>query len=204
MELYDTEEQQVEAIKEWWKENGKAVIVGAVVGLGGIFGWRFYQDSQAEAQGAASQAYDKVLTQIQNSGAESSSDALAFIEANKESQYSVLAALQLAKAFVEAGELDKALEQLNWAKANTKDTAIVSLLTVRTSRVLAEQEKYDEALTQLDSTKEAGWAGRVAELKGDILLRQGNSEGAYAAYSEAQQQSDASQALQMKLDDLAK
>ncbi len=204
MELYDTEEQQVEAIKEWWKENGKAVIVGAVVGLGGIFGWRFYQDSQAEAQGAASQAYDKVLTQIQNSGAESSSDALAFIEANKESQYSVLAALQLAKAFVEAGELDKALEQLNWAKANTKDTAIVSLLTVRTSRVLAEQEKYGEALTQLDSIKEAGWAGRVAELKGDILLRQGNSEGAYAAYSEAQQQSDASQALQMKLDDLAK
>ncbi|WP_104400490.1 YfgM family protein [Vibrio penaeicida] len=204
MELYDTEEQQVEAIKEWWKENGKAVIVGAVVGLGGIFGWRFYQDSQAEAQGAASQAYDKVLTQIQNSGAESSSDALAFIEANKESQYSVLAALQLAKAFVEAGELDKALEQLNWAKANTKDTAIVSLLTVRTSRVLAEQEKYDEALTQLDSIKEAGWAGRVAELKGDILLRQGNPEGAYAAYSEAQQQSDASQTLQMKLDDLAK
>ena len=70
--------------------------------------------------------------------------------------------------------------------------------------MLAEQEKYDEALTQLDSIKEAGWAGRVAELKGDILLRQGNSEGAYAAYSEAQQQSDASQALQMKLDDLAK
>ncbi|MBD1555781.1 YfgM family protein [Vibrio sp. S9_S30] len=204
MELYDTEEQQVEAIKEWWKENGKAVIVGAVVGLGGIFGWRFYQDSQAEAQSAASQAYDKVLTQIQNSGAESSSDALAFIEANKESQYSVLASLQLAKAFVEAGELDKALEQLNWAKTNTKDTAITSLLTIRTSRVLAEQEKYDEALTQLDSVKEAGWAGRVAELKGDILLRQGNTEGAYAAYSEAQQQSDASQALQMKLDDLAK
>ncbi|MGU3844696.1 YfgM family protein, partial [Vibrio diabolicus] len=44
MELYDTEEQQVEAIKDWWKENGKAVIIGAVVGLGGLFGWRYYQD----------------------------------------------------------------------------------------------------------------------------------------------------------------
>ncbi|BCL68712.1 putative TPR repeat protein [Vibrio nigripulchritudo SO65] len=204
MELYDTEEQQVEAIKEWWKENGKAVIVGAVVGLGGIFGWRFYQDSQADAQNAASLAYDGVLKQIQTSGAESSSDALAFIEANKDSQYSVLAALQLAKAFVEAGELDKALEQLSWAKTNTKDESIVSLLTVREARVLAEQEKFDEALTKLDSVKEAGWAGRIAELRGDILLRQGNTEGAYAAYSEAQQQSDTSQALQMKLDDLAK
>ncbi|CCN46355.1 putative TPR repeat protein [Vibrio nigripulchritudo MADA3029] len=204
MELYDTEEQQVEAIKEWWKENGKAVIVGAVVGLGGIFGWRFYQDSQADAQNAASLAYDGVLKQIQTSGAESSSDALAFIEANKDSQYSVLAALQLAKAFVEAGELDKALEQLSWAKTNTKDESIVSLLTVREARVLAEQEKFDDALTKLDSVKEAGWAGRIAELRGDILLRQGNTEGAYAAYSEAQQQSDTSQALQMKLDDLAK
>ncbi|CCN82267.1 putative TPR repeat protein [Vibrio nigripulchritudo SFn27] len=204
MELYDTEEQQVEAIKEWWKENGKAVIVGAVVGLGGIFGWRFYQDSQADAQNAASLAYDGVLKQIQTSGAESSSDALAFIEANKDSQYSVLAALQLAKAFVEAGELDKALEQLSWAKTNTKDESIVSLLTVREARVLAEQEKFDDALTKLDSVKEAGWAGRIAELRGDILLRQGNTESAYAAYSEAQQQSDTSQALQMKLDDLAK
>ncbi|BDU36202.1 YfgM family protein [Vibrio nigripulchritudo] len=204
MELYDTEEQQVEAIKEWWKENGKAVIVGAVVGLGGIFGWRFYQDSQADAQNAASLAYDGVLKQIQTSGAESSSDALAFIEANKDSQYSVLAALQLAKTFVEAGELDKALEQLSWAKTNTKDESIVSLLTVREARVLAEQEKFDDALTKLDSVKEAGWAGRIAELRGDILLRQGNTEGAYAAYSEAQQQSDTSQALQMKLDDLAK
>ncbi|PAR85254.1 YfgM family protein, partial [Vibrio cholerae] len=44
MELYDTEEQQVEAIKDWWKENGKAVIFGAVIGLGGLFGWRYYQD----------------------------------------------------------------------------------------------------------------------------------------------------------------
>jgi predicted negative regulator of RcsB-dependent stress response len=204
VELYDTEEQQVEAIKKWWKESGKAVIVGAVVGLGGILGWRFYQNSQAGAQNAASLAYNGVLKQIQTSGAESSSDALAFIEANKDSQYSVLAALQLAKVFVEAGELDKALEQLSWAKTNTKDESIVSLLTVREARVLAEQEKFDDALTKLDSVKEAGWAGRIAELRGDTLLRQGNTEGAYAAYSEAKQQSDTSQALQMKLDDLAK
>ncbi len=204
MELYDTEEQQVEAIKEWWKENGKAVIVGAVVGLGGIFGWRFYQDSQAEAQSKASQAYDKVLTQIQSSGVESSSDTMVFIEANKDSQYSILAALQLAKAFVESGDLDKALEQLNWAKTNTQDPAIISLLTFRTSRVLAEQGKFDEALNQLDSITEVSWLGRVAEFRGDILLRQGNTDGAYAAYSEAQQQPDASQTLQMKLDDLAK
>ena len=50
MELYDSEEQQVEAIKDWWKENGKAVVLGVVVGLGGLFGWRYYQDSVVQAQ----------------------------------------------------------------------------------------------------------------------------------------------------------
>ena len=70
MELYDTEEQQVEAIKDWWKENGKAVIIGAVVGLGGLFGWRYYQDSVIQASEAASQSYTTVMNALQTKGAD--------------------------------------------------------------------------------------------------------------------------------------
>ena len=36
MEVYTTEEQQVEVIKEWWKENGTSVIAGTVIGLVGL------------------------------------------------------------------------------------------------------------------------------------------------------------------------
>ncbi|MGL5653635.1 MAG: YfgM family protein, partial [Vibrio sp.] len=61
MELYDTEEQQVEAIKDWWKENGKAVMFGAVIGLGGLFGWRYYQDTVVAAQEAASHSYSQAV-----------------------------------------------------------------------------------------------------------------------------------------------
>ena len=63
MELYDTEEQQVEAIKDWWKENGKSVILGAVIGLG-LFGWRYYQDSVTTAQETASESYTKAVQQL--------------------------------------------------------------------------------------------------------------------------------------------
>ena len=41
IEGYETEEQQVEAIKKWWKANGNTLIIGAVVGLAGLWGWRF-------------------------------------------------------------------------------------------------------------------------------------------------------------------
>ena len=204
MELYDTEEQQVEAIKDWWKENGKAVIVGAVVGLGGIFGWRYYQDMQLSAQDAASQAYTSALTTLQAQGSDAAEATQIFIEANSDSQYSVLAALQLAKAQVEAGDFDAALAQLQWAKANSKDEAVLPVITFRIARLFAEQEKYDQANAELDSINSTDWTGRIAELRGDMLLRQGDNDGAYKAYTEAQQQTDASQMLKVKLDDLAK
>ncbi|EJE8557055.1 YfgM family protein [Vibrio vulnificus] len=204
MEVYNTEEEQVEAIKDWWKENGKAVIIGAVVGLGGLFGWRYYQDSVTQAREAASQNYTSAINALQAKGAEAAADVEAFIASNDVKEYSVLAALQLAKAQVTAGDLDAALTQLKWAQSSSKDAALIPLTTYRIARVEAELGNFDAAKAELAKVTDASWAGRVAELRGDIALRQGDKEAAYAAYSEAQQAADAGQTLQMKLDDLAK
>lgn len=204
MELYDSEEDQVLAIKDWWRENGKAVILGGVIGLGGLFGWRFYQDSIIEAKEAASDSYSQAIEQLTVKGAQASSEVESFIESNQGTEYAVLAALQLAKAQVDAGELDKALVQLEWAKANTQDMAIIPLTSFRIARILAQKEQFDDALAALQALDSQAWIGRVAELKGDIHLRQGDKEAAYSAYTEAQQAEDASQDIQFKLDDLAK
>ncbi|MEH0714757.1 YfgM family protein [Vibrio owensii] len=204
MELYDTEEQQVEAIKDWWKENGKAVIIGAVVGLGGLFGWRYYQDSVIQASEAASQSYTTVMNALQTKGADAQADIQAFIDSNEVKEYSVLAALQLAKVQVDAKDLSAALEQLKWAQSNTKDAALSPLISYRIARIEAEMGNFDAANAELDKVTDAAWTGRIAEQRGDIALRQGDTEAAYAAYTEAQQAADASPTLQMKLDDLAK
>ncbi|MFW9707987.1 YfgM family protein [Vibrio parahaemolyticus] len=204
MELYDTEEQQVEAIKDWWKENGKAVIIGAVVGLGGLFGWRYYQDTVIQASETASQSYTTAMNTLQEKGVDAQSDVQAFIESNEVKEYSVLAALQLAKAQVEANDFAAALEQLKWAQSNTKDAALSPLISYRIARIETEMGNFDAANTELGKVTDTAWAGRIAELRGDIALRQGDKDAAYAAYTEAQQAADASPTLQMKLDDLAK
>ncbi|EGQ8921073.1 tetratricopeptide repeat protein [Vibrio parahaemolyticus] len=204
MELYDTEEQQVEAIKDWWKENGKAVIIGAVVGLGGLFGWRYYQDTVIQASETASQSYTTAMNTLQEKGVDAQSDVQAFIESNEVKEYSVLAALQLAKAQVEVKDFTAALEQLKWAQSNTKDAALSPLISYRIARIETEMGNFDAANTELGKVTDTAWAGRIAELRGDIALRQGDKDAAYAAYTEAQQAADASPTLQMKLDDLAK
>ncbi len=204
VELYDTEEQQVEAIKDWWKENGKAVIFGAVLGLGGLFGWRYYQDTIIATQEAASERYMQVMDSLAASGVKAEDQVASFITANTDSEYAVLAALQLAKVQVDANQLDAAIAQLQEATNATQDPALLALINFRLARLLSEQGQFEQALTTLGKITDTGWAGRVGELKGDILLRKGDTEGAYNAYTEAQQAGDASEILQMKLDDLAK
>ena len=44
MDIHRTEEEQVEAIKTWWKANGTSVIVGVVLGVAVIFGVRYWFD----------------------------------------------------------------------------------------------------------------------------------------------------------------
>ncbi len=204
MELYDTEEQQVEAIKEWWKENGKAVIIGAVVGLGGLFGWRYYQDSVIQASEVASQNYTTAINALQEQGVDAQASVQSFIDSSEVKEYSVLAALQLAKAQVETKDFTAALEQLKWAQTNTEDAALSPLIRYRIARIEAEMGNFEAAFTELSQITDAAWSGRIAELRGDIALRQGDKDSAYAAYMEAQQAVDVSPTLQMKLDDLAK
>ena len=54
---YNNEDEQLEALKQWWKENGAAVITGIVLGAAALFGWRFWQDYQVEQAQAASAVY---------------------------------------------------------------------------------------------------------------------------------------------------
>ena len=43
MDIYASEEEQVQAIKKWGKENGPGIIAGLILGLGALFGWRYWQ-----------------------------------------------------------------------------------------------------------------------------------------------------------------
>jgi predicted negative regulator of RcsB-dependent stress response len=204
VELYDTEEQQVEAIKSWWQENGKAVIIGTAVGLSAIGGWNYYQSSVQDAKESASVSYESTITELSKNGLAVQDSVQTFIDANSGSEYASLAAIQLAKAQIEANDLDGALRQLEWVKSESADSALKTIAGYRIARIDAEQGRYDDALAELTSITDEGWQGRVLELKGDISLAKGDKDAAYIAYTEAQQKNDASQLLKLKLDDLTK
>ena len=124
MEHYETEEQQVEAIKRFWKENGTAIIVGAVLGLGGLWGWRYYNDEQIAAKEQASAAFESqtaaLLAEDANFG-----QAKQYIDENSDTGYALLMAFQLAQQAIDRKDLSEAEKQLEFAAANSQNEAVI-------------------------------------------------------------------------------
>lgn len=203
MEIYNTEEQQAEAIKAWWKENGKAILLGAVLGLGGMFGWRAWNEHQAGQMEAGAEAYTAIIKQLELQNEKAFPVVDAFIKDQAGSVYADLAGLQLAAAAVKAGKLDLAASELQRVSEGKNDN-IKSLATVRLARVLGEQGKAVDGMKKLDSVKDSAYAAMVAEARGDLLLKQGERDKARAAYQQAADKADGkvNPELQMKLDEL--
>ncbi len=76
VDVYRTEEEQLEALKKWWQTNGKAVIMGIGASLLLIVGWRAWQDHSRSTSEAASVAYQEVLEAAQKAAANAFADIM--------------------------------------------------------------------------------------------------------------------------------
>jgi len=206
IEGYETEEQQVDAIKKWWNDNGTMLIVGAVIGLAGLWGWRYYGESVTASQEKASIEFAHVSEKFNAQGeAHDSSELKQFVAENEGNNYATLGALLLAKEAVDAGDLELAKTQLTELLASNEYAALTPIIALRLARVSAELGEYDEALSTLNSIENEAFLVKVNQTKGDIYLKQGDSNAARAAYQTAVDASEGrvDPVLQLQLNDLA-
>ncbi|MEC7698256.1 MAG: tetratricopeptide repeat protein [Pseudomonadota bacterium] len=201
MERFETEEQQVEAIKRFWKEHGTAIIVGAALGLGGLWGWRYFSETQLASKEAASVAYQEAVESLAAEGGEAKVDA--FIEANKDSGYASIASLLAAKQAVDSGDLDAAASHLNRVVTFAESEEMKAVASLRLSRVQIEMNQLDAALSTLGNVTNDAFSAEVSELKGDVYAKQSKFDDARLAYSSALEKNANNPLLQMKLDNLS-
>lgn len=208
MTAHYEEEAQAEQLKSWFSENWPALVAGLVLGLGAIFGWEGWKSYQLQQVAQASQQYEdlkKALMTGRSEDARKIGDALVAEFAS--TPYAAGASLALAADAVRTSEHDQALSRLQWVRDHAKDEALRQIATVRSARVLWQQDKTDEALKLLDASS-ADVAELAEELRGDIKLAKGDRAGARSAYEKAlaaipAEDVAARSQLQRKLDDLA-
>ena len=206
IEGYETEEQQVDAIKGWWKENGNTLIIAAVVGLAGLWGWRFYNESVISNQEEASQAYSDVLVKFEKEGGEARlAELTTFVENNQGNSYGVLAALLLAKEAIVQKDFRLAKTQFVQLQSQNEYAPLNALINLRLARVETQLGEYEQALKTVALIENASFLAKASQVKGVVYLKQGELEKARAAFQDAvnASQGNIDPVLQLQLDDLA-
>jgi predicted negative regulator of RcsB-dependent stress response len=211
-----TEEEQLEVLKRWWKDYGKTVISAIVAAVVIYFAWTAWQDKQRVKAESASSQYDTLVKLLNVEQGKTLSDAdkatadhiaNELKEKNGKSLYAQGAAFYLAKSAVDAGNLDKAVTELQWILSSKPAVATEQLARVRLARVYVAKAAYAEAQAQIAQEPSKAFASEYAEVRGDILKAQGNKEAAATAYKKALETTDPqnqerSMVLQMKADEL--
>lgn len=183
-----TDEEQLQVLKNWWKENGRSLVLMVSTALIAYFGWQGWSKHQKNQAEAASAIYSELMETAathETLSDEKRTTAEFLIrqlqDQHGRSLYAVSASLLGAKLALEKGDLTEAEAQLKRA-LKSADSDSKSVVSLRLARVYLAQEKYDQALALVETGDNNHFAGLFAEVRGDILAAKGSLAEAKGAY----------------------
>lgn len=207
-----TEEEQLEAIKRWWKENGTSLIAGVVIAAAGVFGWNAWQNYQDNRAEAASIRYQELVNltagntpdEAQQEHARTLVDEIS--DEHGGTLYAELALLIDARLAVQQDDLNGAKETLEDVADNSSRPYVQSLARLRLARLAVATDDPQGALTLLDQPIVDALAAQRDDIRGDAYFALDQQDDARDAWQNAltlaQEQSQPLYGVQLKLDDL--
>ncbi|MCG8519743.1 MAG: tetratricopeptide repeat protein [Pseudomonadales bacterium] len=207
-----SEEEQVQAIKDWWKKNGSSLLIGIGAALAIVFGWKAWQNHQAQVRSEAAAEFNNLLSAFSDQTDDSRTETVSYLAGKLRDEYSDNAYALYGNLLLAKQQLDEqsdpaaAVETLSWVHGQVKDKPALELVVrSRLARAQFTNGDLDEALNTLRGASNAGsFKALFAELEGDILLAKGDNEAAGEAYLVAREASETGRnaVLELKLADL--
>lgn len=206
MDNYETEEQQVEAIKKWWIDNYKMVVFLTIIGLGSIVGVQQWKQAQTVKAQTASIEFDHILQVVKDNKNESVEQQVeTMLSDYPDYPYASLSAMLEAKQLIEAGKLAEAEEKFQWVISNGKAQNLQHISRIRLATLMSAQGKNEQALKILN-VEQGSFKASYLEVKGDVLVALKRTDEARSAYDQALQAYAAiganAQILRVKRNDL--
>jgi len=206
MDIYASDEEKGEEIKQWWRDNGRSVIISCVLGAAVIFSGRFWIDYKNTQSVNAAQAYQQVMILLgEGNAADAEASTQVLFSGYADTPYAVFAAFDMAVQSV--NDSVKAKTYLEWIINNATLTAHKDLAQLRLAQTLFIEQKFEQSLELAKSAQSLAFSSLWAELKGDIYVAQGNVEQARIEYQLALLSLTSGEprqrVLRLKLDDVA-
>jgi predicted negative regulator of RcsB-dependent stress response len=182
------EQEQLDQLKAFWKQYGNLITWTLIAALGAFAAWNGWNWWQRDQSGKASAMYDELEKAARVGDAAKAAGVFADMkERFPRTTFTQQGALLAAKVQFEKGQPDAAGATLAWVSENATEDEYKSAARLRLAGLLLDQKKYDEALKTLDDASAKEFEALVADRRGDVLLAQGKTDEAKAAYNKAWQ-----------------
>lgn len=203
-----SEKEQLEAIRNWWQENGWYVIGGVVLGIVLLVGYNQWRGSAVQAEIDASTLYESVMTGVAEGDIEAAEAATTELgERFGATSYASQARLAMARLYMDNGRDQDAATVLNDLLASGGSPEMQLIGRLRLAKVLLYQNRAQEVLDLLDGHDEGGFGALFNEARGDAYAQLGDYDAARTAYTAALDDNPAARTvdstlIQLKLNDL--
>jgi len=205
VELYETEEQQVEALKKWWQENSRTILIGIAVGIAVVLGWNYWQEHQKDQALQASALYNDLSKAVAEGKTDSAEELASRIDSEfPGTDYAAFGGLMQAKLKVQKNDIPAAKKVLEKIAAS-QNKQLANLAKVRLVRLMLASKEYEQGLklvNDIDPSTSDSFAGLYDELVGDLYVALNRLDQARTSYQSALRNNPQSPLLQMKIDDL--
>jgi predicted negative regulator of RcsB-dependent stress response len=207
VDIYASDEEKGEEIKQWWRDNGKTVIAFSLLVISAVIGSRYWIALQQTKTEAASATYQMVINAIAEDNKQIAEDKTTeLFNTFSATPYAVFSAFEMASMSTNQDDYETAQIYLNWVIEHAELTGHKELAKFRLAQTHIALSNYDAALALLE-TSTAAFSSLFAELKGDIYVQLEDKQKANVSYQAAlsmlKQGEPRQQILKLKLDDTA-
>jgi len=183
---YQSEKEQIEQFRAWWGEYGNYIVIGVVLGVLGLFGWKYTSDSRLDEQRAASAQYETLTVHVDDGDLdEAAAVAATMVAEYGDTVYVAQAHFAMARLYMDNNRDKDAADELRALLAMRGHTELKHIARNRLARLLLYQDKPDEVLELLDGLDEGAFAARYADARGDAYHALGRYEEARDQYRAA-------------------
>ena len=203
-----SEKEQIEAVRNWWAENGNFVIGGVVVGVAIIFGWNSWQAGISDTEISASTLFEDVMDSAGRGRLDPAVEAgEALFSDYNDTAYADQARLALARMYMDSGRDQDAADVLEPLANDSSGDELALVARLRLAKILLYQDKADEVIALIDGQPESAFSARFNEVLGDAYVAAGRYEDAEAAYIAALNDNPVARTvdialIQLKINDL--
>lgn len=187
MATLDLEEQeQLDQLKHFWRQYGNLITWTLVLALGGYAAWNGWQYWQRDQGAKASGMYAGLVQAAQANDADRAGKVFEELKDRYgRTAFAEQGGLLAAKVQYDQGKLAEAEASLRWVAERAGEEEYRAVAQLRLAAMLLDAKQSDEALKVLAGEFPKAYAPLAADRRGDVLLAQGKSDEAVAAYQQA-------------------